>query len=281
MIISKTISEIRSELEKNKSQKIAFVPTMGSLHQGHLELVKCAKEYADIVVVSVFVNKAQFNNPDDYENYPRNLDQDSKLLRNAGATHLFAPLDDEMLLDDSSPRISSSELVNCLCGTTRPGHFEGVYFILTRFFNIINPDFAIFGKKDFQQYLVVKALVKDQNYKTKIIGLDPVREVSGLVMSSRNERLDDEQKELAAEIINILNEIKQDCLENPGDVSQILQKYKDKMTDMGFGKIDYLEVRSEADLSLVNSLKTTSGASRIFIAVYIGQIRLIDNIAID
>ena len=100
MIISKTISEIRSELEKNKSQKIAFVPTMGSLHQGHLELVKCAKEYADIVVVSVFVNKAQFNNPDDYENYPKNLDQDSKLLRNAGATHLFAPLDDEMLLDD-------------------------------------------------------------------------------------------------------------------------------------------------------------------------------------
>lgn len=281
MIISKTINEIRSEITKVRPCKVAFVPTMGSLHQGHLELVKQAKKHADIVVVSIFVNKAQFNDPKDYNNYPRNIDKDAQLLQNVGATHLFTPFDEEMLPSDLSYKITSGDLVNCLCGSTRPGHFDGVSLILTKFFNIINPDFLLMGKKDFQQYLVVQKLVKDLNYKINVIGVDAVREESGLVMSSRNERLSEEQISLAKQISICLEEIRESCLESPKEISKILQRYKNKITAMGFGKIDYLEVRREKDLALINTLEEVSHPSRIFIAVYLDQIRLIDNVAIS
>ncbi|MBL6665337.1 MAG: pantoate--beta-alanine ligase [Rickettsiales bacterium] len=279
MIIVKTIKEIREALSKVGSKKIAFVPTMGCLHQGHLHLVEEAKKHADIVVVSIFVNKAQFNDAGDYNNYPRDIDQDIKSLQQTGATHIFIPDSDEMLPEDLSYKIIPNTLNNCLCGSTRPGHFEGVSLILSKFFNIINPDFAIFGKKDFQQYLIVKKLIKDLSYDIEIMGIDPVREESGLVMSSRNARLSDSQKDLSSNIASILEDIKNASVKNPNNISQILETYKEKIMNMGFSKIDYLEIRKEEDLSLVQTLEPES-SYRIFIAVYVGQIRLIDNLLI-
>ena len=254
---------------------------MGSLHQGHLALVKEAKKYADVIIVSIFVNKAQFNDAKDYDLYPRNIDQDIELLKEVGATHLFLPYESEMLPDDLSYKMVANGLCNCLCGATREGHFDGVSLILTKFFNIINPDFAVFGKKDFQQYLIVKKLVKDLNYNINIVGVEAIREESGLVMSSRNERLNAQQQELAQNISVILRDIKESCLERPNKIPEILAQYKEKMLQMGFEKIDYLEVRSEEDLAIIETLDATSMSARIFIAVYVGQIRLIDNVAIS
>ena len=151
MIIADNISKIKSEIQKISDKKIAFVPTMGALHDGHLALVKKAQEIADIVVVSIFVNKAQFNDQNDYKNYPRQNLEDLKKLENAGVDLVFLPNEEEMFAEDFAFKIIPTKLVDCLCGSSRPGHFDGVALVVTKLFNIVKPDIAIFGQKDFQQ----------------------------------------------------------------------------------------------------------------------------------
>ena len=208
MFLAKNISELKTEIKNHKNKKIAFVPTMGALHDGHLSLVKKAYEVADIVVVSIFVNKAQFNNIDDYTNYPRDDESDLDKLKNFPNIIVFLPESKEMLNADLSFKVLPTRLVDCLCGKTRVGHFDGVALILLKFFNIIRPNIAIFGAKDFQQLMLVKQLVKDFFLDIEIIGLEAIRETSGLVLSSRNKRLDANQKTLATKIFSILNSIK-------------------------------------------------------------------------
>jgi pantoate--beta-alanine ligase len=184
-----------------------------------------------------------------------------------------------MLSDDLSFKISPIRLDECLCGETRPGHFEGVALILLKLFNIVKPNIAIFGEKDFQQLIIVKQLVKDFFLDIKIIGSKSVRENNGLVLSSRNSRLNENQKKLASRIFEILQEIRNEIADYTKNIDKLLEQKKQKLIKIGFDKIDYLEIRDEKNLELVTEYNC-SAKSRIFIAVYIGKIRLIDNLAL-
>lgn len=275
MLISKTIAEIRSHLRQDEilKRKIALVPTMGALHEGHLALVKKARELAEIVVVSIFVNKAQFNDSNDYQKYPRQVEQDLEKLKNSGATHIFIPSDEEIFSADFAFKIIPTRMIDCLCGSTRPSHFDGVVLIVAKLFNIIKPNISIFGQKDFQQLQIIKKLVEDLNFDIEIFAHEIVREKSGLAMSSRNQRLSEDNKIKAANIFRILSEIKNEV----GDCEKILQKEREELLKIGFEKIDYLEIREEENFKLVKSFNPQSSA-RIFVAVYLSGIRLIDNL---
>ena len=279
MIISKTISEIRSRLTQFPGKKIAFVPTMGALHDGHLALVQKACELAEIVVVSIFVNKAQFNDLSDYEKYPRHFEQDLELLKNSGATHVFLPQDSEIFAADFSFKLIPTKLTDCLCGSARTGHFDGVALIVSKLFNIVKPNIAIFGEKDFQQVVIIKKLVEDFNFDIEIISHEIIREKSGLAMSSRNQRLSENSKTKASEIFKILSEIKSEVKNFPQKVTEILTKAREKLLQNGFEKIDYLEIRQEKNLELITNFNFMQ-PSRIFIAVYLDQVRLIDNMSL-
>ena len=279
MIISETISEIRLRLAQFSGKKIAFVPTMGALHDGHLALVKKACELAEIVVVSIFVNKAQFNDLSDYEKYPRQFEQDLERLKNSGATHVFLPQDSEIFPADFSFKLIPTKLTDCLCGSSRPGHFDGVALIVSKLFNIVKPHIAIFGEKDFQQVAIIKKLVEDFNFDIEIISHEIIREKSGLAMSSRNQRLSESSKTKAAEIFKILSEVKLEVKNSPQKITEILTKAREKLLQNGFEKIDYLEIRQEKNLELISNFNFTQ-PSRIFIAVYLDQVRLIDNMSL-
>ncbi len=277
MRVSNSISEIRSQL--TNSAKIAFVPTMGALHNGHLALIKEAAKISSTVVVSIFVNKTQFNDSKDYEKYPKQVERDIELLKDSGATHVFIPKDAEIFPTNSAFKIIPLQLTDCLCGSARVGHFDGVALIVSKLFNIIKPDVAIFGEKDFQQLTIIKKLVEDLNFSVEILGHKTVREESGLAMSSRNQRLSLESKIKAAKIFAILSEIKNQIHQQPQNITEILQKNGDKLLQSGFEKIDYLEVRTEKNLELVKNFDSKI-PSRLFIAVYLDGVRLIDNLAL-
>jgi pantoate--beta-alanine ligase len=271
------IKEIKNQLNEHRShnKKIAFVPTMGCLHEGHLSLVKKAKSLAEIVVVSIFINKTQFNNPDDFLKYPKNLDQDFELLKDNNVDYVFAPDDREIFPNISRFEISPNQLNNCLCGLSRPKHFEGVALIIIKLFNIVQPNFAIFGQKDFQQLLIIKSLVEDLNFPIEIHDCETIRTSSGLAMSSRNNRLNLEQLKIAKEIYRILNDVKNHFLTD----CEILMKKKQELLAIGFQKVDYLEIRDEQNLRLIDNFQINNH-KRIFVAVYLDDIRLIDNLKI-
>jgi pantoate--beta-alanine ligase len=271
--IFKQISAVKYFVKEAKklNKKIAFVPTMGSLHDGHLTLIKNAKNNADIVIVSIFINKTQFNDIKDYELYPQNLESDIKMLEKANVDVLFCPSASEIYDENFSFKIIPTDMVDCLCAKDRVGHFDGVALIITKLFNIVNPHFAYFGEKDFQQLAIIKKLVKDLNFDVEIFGVATVRESSGLAMSSRNHRLSADAKIKASMLYKILNEIKI----NP----QIIEDKKQELLANGFEKIDYLEIRNEDNLKL-NMNIFSSQRRRIFIAVYLEGVRLIDNLSL-
>ena len=267
------IFDIRNFVNDNKklNKTIAFVPTMGSLHEGHVALIENAKKYADIVIVNIFVNKAQFNDLKDYELYPQNLENDLKILSNTSTDAVFAPSNLEIYDENFSFKIVPTAMVDCLCAKDRVGHFDGVALIITKLFNIINPNYAFFGEKDFQQLAIIKKLVKDLNFNLEILSVETVREPSGLALSSRNQRLSTDNKIKASMIYKVLNEIKI----NP----KIIEEKKRELLENGFEKIDYLEIRNEDNLKLNMDL-ISSKKRRIFIAVYLEGVRLIDNISL-
>lgn len=273
MFVAKTIQEVRDFLEQETAhgKKVSFVPTMGSLHEGHLALVRKAKEIGEISVVSIFVNKTQFNNPNDYEKYPNSLDLDLEKLSEINPSCVFAPQNSEIFSENFASKVSVNYSTDYLCGSSRPGHFDGVSLIITKLFNIIEPDVAIFGEKDFQQIAVIRKLVRDLNFKVDIISHPIMREESGLAMSSRNKRLSENSKIKAANIFRILSEIKSD--------PTLISQKREELLQMGFEKIDYLEIRDEENLNLVTDFNSKIPA-RIFIAAYLDQIRLIDNLAL-
>lgn len=276
------VSEIRKELQIDKisSKKIAFVPTMGSLHDGHLALITKAKERAEIVVISIFVNPTQFNNKDDFKKYPRNNQRDIEKVKDCGVNYIFLPEISEIYPQPSLIDIRINDLTNCLCGKDRPGHFNGVCLVLTKLFNIIQPDFAIFGEKDFQQLKIVKKLVGDLDFPIEIIANKTWRCESGLAMSSRNERLNDQQLKIAAQIYSTLNQIKIAVNKNTDiNLRDLLNHHKKILLNNGFDKIDYLEIRTEDDLKLITKFNSQF-KSRIFFAGFINQVRLIDNLPI-
>lgn len=279
MKIIRSKHQIRELLKYHRLQnkKIAFVPTMGALHEGHISLIKKAKSLAEIVVVSIFVNKTQFNNDEDFTKYPRNIEQDILKLTDCkyDVDYVFTPDDQEIFPTNCQFKITPLALADCLCGLSRSNHFEGVALIIIKLFNIIQPDFAIFGEKDFQQLLIIKKLVEDLNFNVEIHHSATLRLDNGLAISSRNQRLNQSQIRIAGEIFRILNDIK-----NNFDLDkEILVKKTQELLAIGFQKVDYLEIRDEQNLKLINDFQINNPA-RIFVAVYLGGVRLIDNLKI-
>jgi pantoate--beta-alanine ligase len=280
--IYQTIAEIREKITKIKSENkiISVVPTMGALHQGHLSLIEEAKKQSDFIIVTIFVNEKQFNNRDDFNKYPRNLESDIEKLQKIGVNAIFIPSHREIYPEDNLISINIENVSQILCGSDRACHFDAVALIIIKLFSIINPDIAIFGLKDYQQFFIIKILVRELNFNVKIIGIETIRDKSGLALSSRNLRLNFDDKKIAENIFKILHDIRNEILEdNNITISNLLQNSIEKLIIMGFSEVPYLEIRDEDDLKLCHKFDPNK-KYRIFISAIINKVRLIDNLSI-
>lgn len=272
-----TIQGLNAALSPARTAKkrVGFVPTMGNLHEGHLNLVREAKKLCDVVVVSIFVNPIQFGPNEDYANYPRTLDKDSQLLADVECDIIFAPSVEQMY--GKQPRltnISVSGITEDLCGASRPGHFDGVAVVVSKLFNIVQPSLAFFGQKDFQQLAVIRQFVQDLSFPIEVIGVPITRAADGLALSSRNGYLTPEQRAVAPTIYQSLKTAEQALL-NGVDLQIVLAEIKTQLTSAGF-VVDYVEARSP-------SLQAVQGFQQdtvIFIAAKLGTTRLIDNLVV-
>lgn len=276
MKIFTEIRPLRAFLAQKKSsnKSIGFVPTMGALHQGHLALIKASKQENDLTVCSIFVNPTQFNNPGDLIKYPRTLEQDSSLLEGENCDVLFCPSAEEMYPHAPTMKLSFGELEQVMEGKFRPGHFSGVGLVVSKLLNIVQPDNAYFGQKDFQQLKVVECLASELNFNVSIKSIPIHREQDGLAMSSRNMRLKKEQREMALIFYKSLLHGKQRLAEGV-DFSSV-QKEVDAMFQGQPGvKLEYLEL---ADATNLNILSHVTDNAVLLIAGYVGEVRLIDNL---
>ena len=278
MDIVRTVAELRSRISmwRREGQSVALVPTMGSLHAGHLSLMKVGKERSDRVVATIFVNPLQFAPNEDFETYPRREDSDIRKLVQEDIDLLFAPDVNEMYRPDATTTISVGGLTDCLCALSRPGFFDGVATVVTKLLLQALPDIAIFGEKDYQQLLVIKRLATDLDIPVEIIGAPTIREEDGLALSSRNVYLDTKSRSIAPSMYNILTQYASD-ISNGNDIKKSLQLAKQNMQKSGFEKIEYLDLRSSQTLQACNDIKRPS---RLFAAAWLGSTRLIDNLAI-
>lgn len=277
MNIFHTIKDLKNELNPLRHQKIALVPTMGNLHDGHLSLVALAKQHADIVVVSIFVNPTQFGVGEDFASYPRTLDDDCQKLAKAGVALVFAPSVDEMYpVYPPNVQILSGSISKILCGQTRPTHFDGVGLVVSKLFNIVRPDVAVFGKKDYQQLAIIAQLVQELNFEIDIIGGEIVRADDGLALSSRNQYLTKQERAIAPRLAQALQQLAGELKSaSVADFDTMIQKTKDKLTCDGF-TVDYLQVLNQ-------QLQPASRHDKhlvILTACHLGKARLLDNLEI-
>lgn len=274
MKIESTIQGLSESLKTARTNQkvIGLVPTMGNLHQGHLNLVREARKHCDIVVASIFVNPIQFGPNEDYDNYPRTLEQDSKLLEEVGCDYIFAPTVEQMY--GSQPRltnISVSGITADLCGLQRPGHFDGVAVVVTKLFNIVRPEIAFFGEKDYQQLAVIRQFVRDLNMPIRVVGVPIARAEDGLALSSRNGYLSDEHRATAPVIHQSLIKAEQN-LQQGQSLNEVLTQVKTTLTEAGF-VVDYVEARTTE----LQKIEEFSQDIVLFVAAKIGSTRLIDN----
>lgn len=272
-----TIQGLNAALSPARTAKkrIGFVPTMGNLHEGHLNLVREAKKLCDVVVVSIFVNPIQFGPNEDFDNYPRTLDKDSQLLADVGCDIVFAPSVEQMYgKQPLLTNISVSGITADLCGASRPGHFDGVAVVVSKLFNIVQPNLAFFGQKDFQQLAVIRQLVQDLSFPIEVIGVPITRAVDGLALSSRNGYLTPEQRAVAPTIYQSLKHAEKALLEGVS-LDAVLAEITTQLTQAGF-VVDYVEARSPA-LQMVTDFKQDTV---IFVAAKLGTTRLIDNLIV-
>ena len=277
MEIFKTKKEISKKIESLKSERnsIGFVPTMGTLHKGHLSLIECSANKNDKTVVSIFINPAQFNDKKDLENYPRSLDSDLRLLRESKCDIIFTPSVNEMYPEPDNRKFNFGNLDKIMEGKYRPGHFDGVAKIIVRLFEVISPHKAYFGLKDFQQLAIIKKLTKDLKFAIQIISCPTVRESDGLAMSSRNSLLSPEQRKHAAQIYHTLCQANINAAEN--DIDNIKEQVITTLNKIPFTEVEYFEIVDEIDLHPAENWDNKSGKVGC-IAVRIGKVRLIDNI---
>ena len=277
-IILNTVSDLRAflTLARGNGKTVGFVPTMGNLHQGHLDLVNKASDMTDIVVVSIFVNPMQFGPHEDFDAYPRTLNADCEALNNHPCDAIFAPTVREVYPKGVNTEIDLPSLSTILCGHHRPGHFKGVATVVTKLLNIVQPDVAVFGNKDYQQLQVIQTMVADLLIPVTIVGADTTREPNGLAMSSRNAYLSAEEKETAAMLYATLKRIG-DALRSDSQVSTTLKQEKERLTAAGF-VLDYLEIRDAQDLS---KSYVEADSAVILVAAKLGRARLIDNLVIE
>lgn len=274
--MTKNITEIEmlKNIIKSSDKIVNFVPTMGNIHLGHERLIKLAVKKSQISIVSIFVNPLQFSEKKDYINYPRTYEDDKKKIDNLSVDYLFLP--DQSFIDDikDSSLHCFGELTRIMCGKDRPGHFNGVALIVSKLLKLIKPDYIYLGEKDYQQTIVIKELITKLSIKTKIKTHQIVREENGLAFSSRNSRLNHKNKLIALEMFKVLNTINNEIQENFFLLSR-LEYFKKFLINVGFEKINYLEIRKDNSLSLVDD---QFSFCRLFISAQINGIRLIDNI---
>jgi pantoate--beta-alanine ligase len=276
MLIFTTSKDLQNHLQKIKQQNcsIGFVPTMGALHEGHLALVKQAKQENDCVVCSIYVNPTQFNNAEDLAKYPRILEQDKISLESVACDILFAPSDTEMYPQPTKLRFSFGDLENVMEGHYRPGHFNGVATIVAKLFHCVMPDKAYFGQKDLQQYLIIKTLVEDLAFPLSLVLCPIVRESNGLAMSSRNRRLSQAQQQTASHLFKALQLAEKLLPQTPADaIKQAVQNYLQQIPEI---ELEYFEIADAQTLQAVTLPCNRPVA--LCIAAYVAGVRLIDNL---
>jgi pantoate--beta-alanine ligase len=279
MIVCKTASELQHTICKMRqgSDTVGFVPTMGALHEGHLSLIKRSASENKITVCSIFVNPIQFNNPEDLQKYPRTPEKDMSLIE-ADCEILFMPSVEEMYPSEVTEKFSFGELETVMEGACRPGHFNGVAVVVSRLFNLVKPDKAYFGAKDFQQLQIIRAMTNQLQLPVEIVSCDIIRESDGLAMSSRNMRLAKEERGLAPFIFQTLtNCIQKSKEQTPSEVIEFALHEFSKHSEF---EVEYIEIAEEKTLRTINQFNKLTKA-RIFIAVWLGGVRLIDNLPLN
>ena len=277
MDILRTVREVQDVVSSLhlEGKTIGFVPTMGALHQGHFSLVRKCVADNDICIVSIFVNPTQFNNKEDLVKYPRNLDRDAQFLEKEGVSVIFAPSEDEIYPEPDTRQFDFGQIDKVMEGVHRPGHFNGVAQVVSRLFDIVKPDRAYFGEKDFQQLAIIRAMVKQLGLPVQIVPMPIVREASGLALSSRNERLTPEQKDIAVAISKTLSESREwmiDCT-----VAEVIKNVTETLNAYDELEVEYYEI---VDGYTLQSISDWVGSDYIVgcIAIFCGEVRLIDNI---
>ena len=261
-------------LIKDKGQSIGSVLTMGNLHDGHLSLIKEAQLNNNFVVTSIFINPTQFNNETDFSSYPKTIDDDIAKLKKMGCNLLFLPEIQEIYPEDLLKQNIVKNFRGILCDKYRPGHFDGVTTVVDIFFSIIKPNTSYFGEKDFQQIKIIQELVKIKNHNIKIVSCPSIRDDRGMSLSSRNSKFTNDQSKIFNQLGSKIYEFINLCKKKSSNIN--LDNFKKQILENGIKKIDYIEIRNENNLEITNVFSE----SRLFIALYIGEIRIIDNFKI-
>ena len=274
-----TVSQVREYVRgwHQKGLSVGFVPTMGNLHDGHISLIKEARARCDVVVVSIFVNPTQFGPNEDFDRYPRTLDADAAALVDAGTDLLFAPSVEEMYpLGQNQTWVDVDGLGDYLCGASRAGHFRGVTTVVSKLFNIVQPDVAVFGEKDFQQLAILRRMSEELLFPIKIVGASTSRESDGLARSSRNGFLDESERTLAPQLYQALQQLKADIEAGEQDYRGLESRYRDSLEQAGF-QVDYLTVANARSLAPAGF---DDSDLVVAVAAKLGNTRLIDNVSL-
>lgn len=277
MLIIETLPLLRQHIRRlrQEGKRVALVPTMGNLHDGHMKLVDEAKARADVVFVSIFVNPMQFDRPDDLVRYPRTLQEDCEKLNKRKVDYVFAPAVEEIYPQglEGQTYVDVPGLSTMLEGASRPGHFRGVSTIVSKLFNLIQPDIACFGEKDFQQLALIRKMVADMSYDIEIVGVPIIRAKDGLALSSRNSYLTAEQRKIAPGLHNVMNSIAEKLIAGNRELQEVIAIAEQELNDKGF-RADDIQIR---DADTLQELTETSKRAVILAAAWLGQARLIDN----
>ncbi|EAB2612206.1 pantoate--beta-alanine ligase [Salmonella enterica subsp. enterica serovar Poona] len=277
MLIIETLPLLRQHIRRlrQEGKRVALVPTMGNLHDGHMKLVDEAKARADVVFVSIFVNPMQFDRPDDLVRYPRTLQEDCEKLNKRKVDYVFAPAVEEIYPQglEGQTYVDVPGLSTMLEGVSRPGHFRGVSTIVSKLFNLIQPDIACFGEKDFQQLALIRKMVADMSYDIEIVGVPIIRAKDGLALSSRNSYLTAEQRKIAPGLHNVMNSIAEKLIAGNRELQEIIAIAEQELNEKGF-RADDIQIR---DADTLQELTETSKRAVILAAAWLGQARLIDN----
>ncbi len=270
--------QVLSDKFKKEGKKIAFVPTMGYFHKGHLSLMERGRKLADILVISIFVNPIQFGPGEDFREYPRDLERDLSLAEGVGVDVVFIPEAEEMYPPDYQTYLEVTGLTQHLCGLFRPGHFRGVTTVVAKLFNIVKPDIALFGLKDYQQYIVIKRMVRDLNYDIEVVGCPIIREEDGLAMSSRNTYLTPEQRKSALCLYQGIKLAERLVREGQRDAKIIIKEVIDYIESKPYTQIDYVKICHPETL---DDLEYLNDKALLALAVRVGKARLIDNTILE
>jgi len=277
MEVIKTIKEMKefSSQARGAGKTIAFVPTMGFFHEGHLSLMREGRKRADLLIVSLFVNPTQFAPHEDLKNYPRNFERDRQMAEEVGTDILFAPEADEMYPPDHQTRVLVEKVTQNLCGRSRPTHFRGVTTVVMMLFEIVTPHVTLFGEKDYQQLVTIRQMVKDLHMSVEVVGMPTVREADGLAMSSRNTYLLPEERKAALSLYRSLQRAKAFLQEGEQGASRILDEMDGILRSEPLVRMDYVQI---CDADTLREVDRIEGDVVVALAAYLGKTRLIDNL---